>query len=181
MRLVAASLLLLAGACAGPDRARTVEPAPEVEGYRGVVAVALPGVHAPLATYPALLRRTTDPARGQIVDETIVDRGGRLERVAVIWDVAATPCAVTERGGRFSGTCEMEGAPWKWHARRAVLQRPVEGIRWIEEREVVTTPDGFLVATAQRAPDGTPGLSTTETYVAVPAAEFEALWLRATR
>src|SRR5687767_4316597 len=96
LRPLLAALMLLV-ACTTPYGARPDDAAPEVAGYRGVVVVAMPGARAPLATYPALLRRTTDPARGQVVDETIVDRGGgSLDRSVVVWDAAASPCAVTE-------------------------------------------------------------------------------------
>lgn len=185
MRSSVLLVLLAAAACASTDHSHLVKPTPEsgpVATYRGTVRVVMPETGAIVAEYPALVRRTYDPRTKMIVAERVVDRGGGVvDKQVVRWDVGGDECAVSEEDGMFSGRCEMVGQPWRWHAWRAVLQRPVEGQVWIEEREEKVTAGGLLATSRMRTADGLPGIETNELYDAVPPAEFEALWLRATR
>jgi hypothetical protein len=183
MRLVIPLLVLASAACASTDHSNLVRPTTEqgpIACYQGTVRVTLPGQAMVVAEYPALLRRTFKHKEQQIVEESIVQRPDAIDRHTTTWDVARE-CTVSEEDGAYSGTCEMRGAPWQWHAWTAVLQRPVQGTLWTEEREDKVTASGLLARRWTRAQDGTEGPTTIETYEAIPPAEFEAMWLKAVR
>lgn len=174
--------LLVCAACAstgGPAVKPTAEAGP-VACYRGTVRVTMPGQSMVVAEYPALIRRTFRPEVQQIVEESIVQRPGEIDRHTTTFDVAKE-CLVSEDDGAFSGTCEMRGDPWAWHAWTSIVQRPIQGDVWTEEREDKVTAGGLLARRWTRTADGIEGPGTLGTYETVSPAEFEALWLKAVR
>ena len=184
MRILSPLVLAwLCAACATTDRSDLIKPLPEqgpVACYRGTVQVSMPGQTMVIAEYPALMRRTFKHKEQQIIEESIVQRPDGIDRHTTTWDVARE-CLVSEEDGAYSGTCEMRGEPWQWHMWSAILQRPIAGDVWTEERLDKVTAGGLLARRWTRTASGTEGPSSIETYDAIPPVEFEALWLKASR
>lgn len=176
-----AALAAVAACATGQLVGNDAADQPLVSYYRGTITVSSPDQQATIASYPALVKRTLKPELKQIVEESVVTRPGEVDRHVVVYDLAGEGCAVNELDGAFSGTCELEGGPWSWHRRRAVLEMPIEGKLWIVEREDVLTGKGMVARRWLRTADGAEGPRMSEEYESIGLAEYEALYLNAVR
>ena len=109
-------------------------------------------------TARTIARRTLDPTAGTIIEDVAHDGAGAhgAKSFHVEMVVTGAQFTLTETGGAFAGTGQLNGDPWKWTSWSSVSQIPKVGIEVASDDELTEvgmkatkqiTQGGKLIAT----------------------------------
>ncbi|MEZ4400386.1 MAG: hypothetical protein R3B06_10230 [Kofleriaceae bacterium] len=125
---------LLVACVTPPPPPATPAPTAEARCYRGDVSVHAGPDDAEVARMPTVVRRTTDPTAGTIVEEVTQRGDAGVETYVVTMTVDGKAFAMAERSGAFTGAGALTGEPWRWD-------------QWTSTS---TLPDGSTVTSTDR-------------------------------